>query len=110
MLDECVNAGVRNAFPGHAVSTVSESGWRSSEDGPLLALAETRFDVFVTVDRNLEYQNNLKCLALGFVIVRVRTNEINSYEPLFRQLNEAAGRVRAGEVIHVSSPDSKPKT
>jgi hypothetical protein len=41
------------------VSTVTEAGWRTSKDGPLLAFAQDRFDVFVTVDRRLESQNDL---------------------------------------------------
>ena len=104
LLDECVNAGVRRAFPGHVVETVPESGWRSSKDGPLLVLAQDRFDVFVTLDASLEHQNNLKKLRLGFVIVRVRNNEIASYQPIFNQLKTAAETVQPGEVIHVVSP------
>lgn len=83
LLDECVNAGVCNAFPGHSVKTVAQSGWRSTDDGPLLILAQEQFDVFVTIDSNLEHQQNLKKFNLGFVIVSVRSNQINSYLHLF---------------------------
>jgi hypothetical protein len=95
---------VRIVFPGHVVKTVSEIGWRSSQDGPLLQYAQGRFDVFVTIDKNLEHQNNLTKLNLGFVVARVRSNEITSYQPVFTQLWEAAEKVRAGEVIHVVAP------
>ena len=105
LLDECVNAGVGKAFPDHAVRTVTQTGWRSSEDGPLLTLAQEQFDVFVTIDRSLEHQQNLERFNLGFIIVRVRSNEIRAYEPLFPQLREAAENVRAGQVIHIVSPD-----
>jgi hypothetical protein len=101
LLDECVNAGVCQAFPGHAVKTVAQTGWRSTEDGPLLILAQEQFDVFVTIDRSLEHQQNLKTLNLGFVVVRVQSNEITSYLHLFAQLNEAAESVSPGQVIHV---------
>lgn len=53
LLDECVNTGVKKAFVGHTVSTVTEIGWRQSKDGPLLKHAENHFDVFVTIDRRL---------------------------------------------------------
>lgn len=53
LLDECVHAGVRAAFPGHSVKTVVDAGWRSSQDGPLLELAAVRFDVFVTNRREV---------------------------------------------------------
>ncbi len=107
LLDECVNAGVRKAFAGHAVRTVSESGWRSTKDAALLLLAENGFDVFVTIDRNLARQNNLKTLRLGFIVALVPNNKITSYQPIFAELKASAEAVRMGEVIHVISPELK---
>jgi hypothetical protein len=46
LIDECVHAGVRRAFTGHEVKTVTQIGWRSSKDAPLLEFAETAFYVF----------------------------------------------------------------
>jgi hypothetical protein len=109
LLDECVNAGVRKAFPGHAVKTVAETGWNSTADGLLLVLAQQQFDVFVTIDRNLEHQQNLEKFDLGFVVVRMRNNEITSYLQLFVELNSAAESVQPGRVIHVGSPEAGPK-
>jgi hypothetical protein len=67
----------------------------------LLVLAQEQFDVFVTIDRNLEHQQNLKKFKLGFVIVHVRSNEIAPYLHLFAQLKSAAESVRTGQIIHV---------
>jgi hypothetical protein len=103
LLDECVNAGLRAAFPGHAVKTVTEIGWSGSPDGPLLIYAQAQFDVFVTIDRNLEHQQNLRKLDMGFLIIRVPSNEITSYRPLFLEIQAAAENVRAGEVVQVVS-------
>ena len=89
LIDECVHRGVKAAFPGHAVKTASECGWRSSKDGPLLAFPEQRFDVFVTIDRNLERQHNLTKLWLGFVGARVPCNQIGSYHPILLALCES---------------------
>jgi hypothetical protein len=80
---------------------VSEISWRSSKDARLLAYAEQSFDVFVTIDRKLERQHDLKTLRLGFVVARVQNNEIASYRPLFGALLSAAGSVKPGEVVHV---------
>ncbi len=107
LLDECVNAGVIKAFPGHSVRTVTQTGWRSTDDGPLLVLAQQQFDVFVTIDRNLEHQRNLKKFNLGFVVVRVPSNETTSCLHLFAQLNEAAESVQPCQVIHGASPETK---
>ena len=103
LLDECVHAGVRAAFPGHSVRTVTETGWRSSKDGPLLAFAEREFDIFVTIDRKLAHQHNLATLKLGVVLVRVRDNTLASYQPVFSQLESAVEKVRPGELVKVEA-------
>ena len=88
------HADVRAAFPGHSVSTVTEAGWRGSNDGSLLGLAERRFDVFVTIDRKFEHQFDLHEFALGFIIVRVTSNTLAAYVPGFERLRRAAEIVR----------------
>ena len=105
LLDECVNPRVKAAFPNHAVKTVIEMMWQGTVNGELLALAEANeFDVFVTVDQNLHYQQNVAARKLGFVVVKVPDNNIKFYRPLFFELNKAAESVKAGEMIHVYSP------
>lgn len=81
LLDECINPRVREAFPNHQVKTVVEMGWRGTTNGKLLALAESEFDVFVTVDQNLEYQQNVGRMRLGFLVVNVPDNKISFYRP-----------------------------
>jgi predicted nuclease of predicted toxin-antitoxin system len=105
LLDECVPARLVRAFPDHAVQSVTQIGWRSSKDGPPLEFAQGRFDVFVTVDRQLEKQNDLGKLKLGFVIARVPNNRLDGFVPIFDELNAAAQNVRSGEVIYVTSPE-----
>jgi hypothetical protein len=56
LLDECVPRALRKELPGHEVKTVAEAGWAGVKNGELLELAARQFDVFLTVDRNLEYQ------------------------------------------------------
>jgi len=101
LLDECVNAGVKAAFPGHAVRTVSEIGRQGTKDGSLLAYAQDSFDAFVTIDRKLERQHDLKKLRMGVVVARVPRNEIVAYRPIFAALLAVPTRVKAGEIIHV---------
>jgi hypothetical protein len=92
---------VKGAFAGHVVKTVTEVGWRSSKDGPLLTFAQGQFDVFVMIYRNLERQQNLTKLKIGIIVVRVLRNVIQYYKPLFEKLKAAAETVLAGEVIYV---------
>jgi predicted nuclease of predicted toxin-antitoxin system len=103
LLDECVHRGVRDAFPGHAVTVVSDTDWRSSKDGPLLAFAERNFDVFVTIDRRLVEENRIDYLALGVILARIPNNKLSSWQPLFAALNQAAEKVRHGQVIRIPS-------
>lgn len=63
LLDECVPRALRQDLPGHDVKTVGEAGWAGVKNGALLRLAETAFDVLLTVDRNLEYQQNGQVFA-----------------------------------------------
>lgn len=107
LLDECVNAGLKKAFPNHAVQTVSGAGWRGIHDRPLLALAESKFDVFVTIDSNIDKQCRLADSSMGFLILAVRDNRIESYRDLFPLLESAAQSVRPGGVIHLRSPDAR---
>jgi hypothetical protein len=84
-----------------------KSGGVAARTGPLLALAQDEFDVFVTIDGNLEHQQNLARLKLGFVVARVPSNELTYYLPLFEQLRMAAESVQSGAVIYVDSPQAK---
>ena len=68
LLDECLPKRLKRDLVGHQARTVPEMGWASKKNGELLALAEAEFDVFVTVDRNLSFQQDVNpncshCLA-----------------------------------------------
>src|SRR6266849_2144231 len=65
LLDECVPRALRRELPGHEVRTVAEAGWAGVRNGELLQLAAKQFDLLLTVDRNLEYQQNFAGLALA---------------------------------------------
>jgi hypothetical protein len=97
-----VNPRVRAAFPGHQVKTVLEMGWCGITNGKLLALAQSLFEVLVTLDKNLEHQQNLQLLGFGIVVVSVADNKIASYRPIFAALLEAAKAVHPGEVIRIT--------
>jgi predicted nuclease of predicted toxin-antitoxin system len=61
LIDECAPRALAEflATAGHDCQSVQEAGWSGKQNGDLLALAETRFDVLITIDRNLQYQQNL---------------------------------------------------
>ena len=104
LLDGCVPARLRDAFPGHAVRTVTQGGWRTSKDHPLLTFAQERFDVFVIVDRKLEMEHDLTAFKLGFIIVLVPNSRLDAFKPIFSELKAAAEQIKPGQVIHIASP------
>lgn len=89
LLDESVPAKLRRSLPSHEVRTVVEMGWSGVKNGKLLALAASQFEAFITVDRNLPYQQNLAILPLAVVILSARSNELHALIPLVPDLEQA---------------------
>jgi len=82
LLDESLPHDLAALILGHQVSTVRHQGWASVKNGKLLALASTKFDVFITADRNLEFQQNLAQLPIAVVVLAARKNRLQDLEPL----------------------------
>lgn len=100
-LDECVPRALREELPGHDVRTVAEAGWAGVSNGELLQLAAKDFDVLLTVDRNLEYQQNFSGLALAVIIIHAPSNDIVVLRPLMRAVRDAMPNAKRGVVTHV---------
>jgi predicted nuclease of predicted toxin-antitoxin system len=82
LLDESLPRRLRNSFPGHEVATVAEAGWSGLTNGELLLLAASRFDLFVTADQNLQYQQNLSSLPVSVAVLAARSNRLEALLPL----------------------------
>jgi len=103
LLDENVPRRLRFRLePDHEVKTVQEMGWTSFQNGALLAKAEGTFDVFVTFDSNLEYQQDLTGKSLSVLVIRTYSNAYKNLIPLIPSIKEALGSVVGGQVIKVS--------
>ncbi|HEY6249772.1 MAG TPA: DUF5615 family PIN-like protein, partial [Candidatus Angelobacter sp.] len=76
LLDECVDQRFRKDLPGHNVSTVREMGWAGKKNGELLTLAMQSFQVFITVDRNLYFQQNFAKFNIAVLILTARSNHV----------------------------------
>ena len=86
LLDESLPHDLAALILDHHVSTVRDEGWTSVKNGKLLALAATKFDAFITADRNLEFQQNLAKLPLAVVVLIARKNRVQDLEPLLPEL------------------------
>lgn len=102
LLDECVDRRFKNSLPGHETSTVQEMGWAGTKNGELLKRAESIFQVFITVDRNLYFQQDLTDLGISVVILSAATNRIVELKKLGPQLLTILPKLRNGQVLQVS--------
>ena len=82
LLDECVDRRFGKELQGHFVMTVPQMGWATIKNGELLVLAEKEFDVFITVDRNLSFQQNLNKFNIAVLVLRAQSNRLADLKPL----------------------------
>ena len=86
LLDESMPRRFAASLSGHDVRTVGQCGWAGTKNGRLLALAATQFDVPVTADRNIQYQQNLKALPIAIVVLATQDGRISSFQQLVPRL------------------------
>jgi len=103
LLDECVDRRLANDIAGHEVKTAPQMGWASIKNGELLALAERQFEIFVTVDRNLSFQQNLPRYKVAVVVLRARSNRLRDLRSLVPKLLELLPVAKQGEVLWISA-------
>jgi hypothetical protein len=101
LLDECFPRSLRNDIAGHEVKTVAEMGWAGIKNGQLLQRAEREFDLFLTVDRNLEYQQNFQALSLAVMIVHTVSNDVATLRRLMPSVVAAIPEAKPGMVMHI---------
>ena len=106
LLDECVPARQRRALPSHEVSTVVVEGWSGIKNGKLLTLAAQRFDAFITVDKNLPYQQNTAALPLAVLVLDAVSNELPYLLPLVPALERALVSLAKGSYLIVADDAS----
>ena len=101
LLDECIPRKLRRYLAPHECATVQELGWAGRRNGQLLAAAEGYFDVLLTVDRNLPFQQSLASRRLSILIIDVRSNRLEELKTPRERLPPSARPHSAGEVLRV---------
>jgi len=99
LLDECLDRRLARDLRGFEVFTVPQMGWAGVKNGKLMALAETEFDVFITVDRNLSFQQNLPKFDIAVLVVRCRSNRLKDLQPFAPKIIEILPNLKKGEAI-----------
>jgi hypothetical protein len=85
-LDECVDWRLSRHIPGHDVVTAQQMQWAGLKNGDLLARVSRRFDVFITVDRNLPFQQNIQIYGITVVILQAKSNRLADLRALMPAL------------------------
>ena len=108
LLDEDMPHPFRHHLPGHDVRTVDYMGWQSTVNGALFALARNDFDVLVTLDQKIPYQQNLTALDVAVIILIAGKGRIEDLIPLAPQVLEVIPIVRRGKTVRIRL-DSEPE-
>ena len=100
ILDENVPEPLKAILPNHTVTTVQEQGLAGTVNGALLARLEGAFDVFITADKNLRYQQNLSGRRLA--ILELPTNRLPLLRPMFPRITDAVAVIKPGEYVQLT--------
>lgn len=88
-------------FFGHDVETIERAGFKGLENGDLLKAASGAFEVLVTVDRNIEYQQNPEKLPMAVLIISAVSNRLEHLLPLVPDVLAALDNISKGEIVVV---------
>lgn len=102
LFDECIDRRLAKEIEGHEVVTVPQAGWAGIQNGELLRRAQEQFDVFVTVDRNLSFQQRLPQFTIAVIVLQAPTNRLKDLRPLVPQLHRMLPVALKGQVTWVS--------
>ena len=101
LVDECIDWRLAREIVGHEVKTARQMGWSTIKNGELLKLAEKEFQVFVTVDRDLSFQQNVPAFAIAVIVMRAKSNRLSDLQPLVPELLASIPTAKPGTVTYV---------
>jgi len=99
LLDECTPRFLKRHLPSQHVSTVQEMGWAGLKNGDLLAAADGHFDLFITTDKNLRFQQNLR--KYGLAVVLLPSNRMSVVRNLITEIEAAVNSIRPGDFVEI---------
>ncbi|MCD5417875.1 DUF5615 family PIN-like protein [Candidatus Bipolaricaulota bacterium] len=93
----------RRLAPAVEAQTVQERGWSGKENSELLQLAEVEFDALLTMDRGVEFQQDIRDMSLSVLVIRAPSNRFADLEPLLPEVGETLKAIQPGQVIRVGA-------
>jgi predicted nuclease of predicted toxin-antitoxin system len=103
LLDESLPRKLALELPEHDVQTVQERGWTGLKNGALLREASREFQVFLTGDRNLEFQQNLTTLPVAVIVMVSVNNRIETLRPLLPDVLQALRTIQSGQLVRIGT-------
>jgi len=103
LIDECVPAGLSPVLRQHGFEcdTVRGAGYGSKKNGELLGLAEDRWDVLLTIDKNIRHQQNMAGRRIGILILRAKSNRLPDVLEHLLDCIEALETLKPGQIVEV---------
>lgn len=99
LLDENLPKRLKQALPSDwEIASVAECGWSGKRNGELIRLAEQEYDCFVTMDRGIEFQQNLSAYRIAVVVIRAESNRYADLVPLIPVLAKTVPGAAQGSV------------
>ena len=102
LIDECLDWRLGRALTGHDCVSVQKMGWGGIKNGRLLALAEKEFEVFLTADRNLSFQQNTTKFDIAVLVLAAGSSQLSKTLPLMPQVLALLPGLTPGQVVSVS--------
>ena len=103
LIDECLDWRLGRALSGPECASVQKMGWGGIKNGRLLALAQAEFDVFLTADRNLSFQQNTTKFQIAVVVLVAGTTQLGKTLPLMAKVLALLPGLSPGQVAVVST-------
>ncbi len=95
LLDEQLPIDLSSQLRGHGVETVAGRGWAGITNGELLSRMRGHYDVLITMDRGIEFQQQISTSPFGIVVVRARSNRMQHLSPLVPAILAAIAAIAA---------------
>lgn len=108
LLDECIDRRFGRDLTGHDVWTVPQMGWTGVKNGSLMTLAADEFEIFITVDRNLSYQQNIPKFNLAVIVLSSISNRYADLIPFAPLILECIPTLVIGNVTQLSLDGLRP--
>jgi predicted nuclease of predicted toxin-antitoxin system len=94
LLDECVPWPMRHLLSGYDCISVQKRGWKGTKNGALLQLAAGEFDLFITSDQNMRYQQNL--MGSSIAVLELSTNDLCRIRAAAAMIQSEVGAIKPG--------------